>query len=94
MPGGIGTFEEFFEILTLKQLRRHKKPIAVYNVGGYFDTLFKMLDESIEKGFMSEKCRSLCHVSDSAEEILSYLGSGDDFSYSKYEFLEDKSDEN
>ena len=38
-PGGLGTFDEFFEILTLKQLGRHSKPIAVFNINGYFDSL-------------------------------------------------------
>ena len=39
VPGGIGTFEEFFEILTLKQLCRHNKPIAIYNLKGYYNEL-------------------------------------------------------
>ena len=46
-PGGIGTFEEFFEVLTLKQLGRHKKPIAIYNMNGYYDDLESILENAI-----------------------------------------------
>ena len=46
VPGGIGTFEEFFEILTLRQLNRHHKPIAVFNINGYYDHLTAMIDHA------------------------------------------------
>ena len=52
VPGGIGTLEEFFEILTLKQLGRHNKPIVVFNINGYYDDLEKMLYKSETEGFM------------------------------------------
>lgn len=90
MPGGIGTFEEFFEILTLKQLRRHKKPIAVYNVNNYYDELLKMMEKGIEKGFMSDKCRKLFFVSDKPQEILDYFSNYKAFEYNKYDFLDTK----
>ena len=45
-PGGIGTFEEFFEILTLRQLGRHQKPIAILNVRGYYDPLLALLENA------------------------------------------------
>lgn len=69
-PGGIGTFEEFFEILTLKQLGRHNKPIAIFNVDGFYDTMLKMLEENIEKKFLREECRALYPAFDNAEELL------------------------
>ncbi len=53
LPGGIGTFEEFMEVLTLRQLGQHHKPIALLNTLGYFDALEAMLGEASEKGFMS-----------------------------------------
>lgn len=73
VPGGIGTFEEFFEILTLKQLARHKKAIAVFNIDGYYDTLNKMIEEAIEKNFMKEKCRMLFKTFDNMEDIFDYV---------------------
>lgn len=85
MPGGIGTFEEFFEILTLKQLDRHRKPIAVYNVNGYYDKLLEMLENAVSEGFMSEKCMKLFFVSDNKDAILDYFENYKPFSYDKYE---------
>lgn len=73
VPGGIGTFEEFFEILTLKQLGRHKKPIAVFNINGYYDAMVKMIQQAIDKNFMKEKCRTLFKVFDDMDEIFNYL---------------------
>lgn len=72
-PGGIGTFEEFFEILTLRQLARHNKPIAVLNTGGYYNALCELIDTAIAGGFMTEKNRELFFVSESEQELLSYL---------------------
>ncbi len=54
-PGGIGTLEEFFEILTLKQLGRHQKPIAVLNIRGYFDALEELLEGAVGEGFFGER---------------------------------------
>jgi uncharacterized protein (TIGR00730 family) len=52
-PGGIGTFDEFFEILTLKQLGRHNKPIVIFNIDGYYDHLLDMMKVSVEKEFIT-----------------------------------------
>ena len=73
VPGGIGTFDEFFEILTLKQLGRHEKPIALFNVEGYFDPLLALLENSIEKGFLKSTCRSLWSCFDRPEALLDQL---------------------
>ena len=73
VPGGIGTFEEFFEILTLKQLCRHNKPIAIYNVKGYYDELFAALDAAVEKNFIRENCTELYHLTEDVDELFSYL---------------------
>lgn len=88
MPGGIGTFEEFFEILTLKQLGRHEKPIIIYNVNGFYDNMLRMLDVVIEEQFMADKCRGLFKVCNTAGEIFAYLDGYEPFSYDKYEFLQ------
>ena len=73
VPGGIGTYEEFFEMLTLKQLGRHSKPIAVLNLDGYYDLLQQMLEQTIEQGFMKPACRELYGVFSDADALLDYL---------------------
>lgn len=72
-PGGIGTFDEFFEILTLKQLGRHNKPIVIFNVNGYYDSILRMMEESIEKDFVQEGVRELYAVLDDAEQVVRYI---------------------
>ena len=73
VPGGIGTFEELFEILTLKQLGQHEKPIIFYNVADYFKAYDMLMENGINQGFISPDCRDLYFISDSTEEILDYL---------------------
>lgn len=72
-PGGIGTMEEFFEIFTLRQLRRHDKPIGILNTGGYYDELIQMLIHTAEQGFMEMKCMDTLCVSDDPEELLAMV---------------------
>lgn len=73
VPGGIGTFEEFFEILTLKQLCRHSKPIAVYNLNGYYNELEAMMKASVNKGFIRKLCSELYKVTDNEAELFEYI---------------------
>ena len=84
VPGGIGTFEEFFQILTLKQLGRHKKAIAVYNSNGYYDWLDKMLAAIMKKGFVNEECAKLYKTLGAREEVIEYIEnySSDDIEWS------------
>lgn len=72
-PGGIGTFEEFFEILTLKQLCRHNKPIAIYNINGYYDDLESVMRNAISKNFIKENCLDLYKITDDLDELFAYL---------------------
>jgi len=72
-PGGIGTFEEFFEILTSKQLCRHNKPIAIYNVKGYYNEMECLLKSAIEKNFIKENCLDLYKLTDNLDEMFEYL---------------------
>ncbi len=73
VPGGIGTFEEFFEILTLKQLCRHNKPIAVFNIMGYYNELGVMMDASIKKNFVKDNCLELYKLTDDLTEMFEYI---------------------
>lgn len=77
VPGGIGTFEEFFEVLTLKQLRRHDKPIAIYNIENYYDELEAVMNVSMSKGFINDNCKSLYFFTDKAKEIFDYIENSD-----------------
>lgn len=77
VPGGIGTFEEFFQVLTSKQLGRHTKPIAIYDVNGYYRELIALLQYSIDQKFVRADCKELYFYSNSAEEILDYVENDD-----------------
>ena len=72
-PGGIGTFDEFFEILTLKQLGRHNKAIVIFNVNGYYDNMLSMMQVSVDKKFITNDCRELYKVTNTVEATLEYI---------------------
>ncbi len=73
--GGIGTFEEFFEILTLKQLGRHGKPIAILNTCRYFDPILQQLQRCVDEKFMKAACLDIYRSFDDVETLLEYLES-------------------
>ena len=73
MPGGIGTFEEFFEILTLKQLARHDKKIIIANINGYFNPLLAMLEKAVNEQFLQSNHLQLFSVCNSIDEIFDLL---------------------
>jgi uncharacterized protein (TIGR00730 family) len=70
LPGGIGTMEEFFEVLSWAQLGIHNKPCGLLNVGGYYRHLIRFLDYSVEEGFLKEEHRSLLIVEDAPRSLL------------------------
>ena len=72
-PGGIGTLDEFFEILTLKQLGRHKMPIGILNCRGYFDPLIAMLKNAVDEGFLEETGLELFRVFPEPQGLLDYM---------------------
>lgn len=72
-PGGLGTMDELFEIMTWRQLGYHDKPIALYNSDGYYDPLIQFIDHAVSEGFVSPAHRSLLYVSSSLEEIMAYF---------------------
>lgn len=73
LPGGIGTYEELFEILTWKKLGIHKKPIAILNINGYFDPVVELLSSTAEKGFMPKEDLAFFRVCGTPEEVLAYI---------------------
>ena len=70
LPGGIGTFEEFFETLTLKQLGRHDRAMVLLNTLDYYAPLVVLLRHAAEGGFLSERCFELFSVCDRPREAL------------------------
>lgn len=72
-PGGIGTFEEFFEILTLKQLGRTKKPLVILNTAGYYDDMLNMMRRTVESNFISAQTFDLIAVVNTPEQAIDYI---------------------
>ncbi len=70
LPGGFGTFEEFFEVLTWSQLGLHAKPCGVLNVAGFFTPLLQLIDHAVAEGFIRPAHRELVLVDDSLERLL------------------------
>ena len=73
LPGGLGTFDEFFEVAVEAQLGVHAKPIIVVNVNGYYDALDSMLHKTIEAGFAKKTVLKLYYLADGAEAALEIL---------------------
>ena len=73
LPGGTGTLEEFFEVLTWAQLGEHRKPCALLNAGRYFDPLLALFDHMVAKGFLSEVHRAMVVVETEPEALLEAL---------------------
>lgn len=75
VPGGIGTFEEMFEVLTLKQLARHNKAVVIYDINGYYKGIEDMLDKGFKERFIRNDCRILYYCTENCEEVFDYLES-------------------
>ena len=73
LPGGFGTIEEIMEIITLKQLRYHNKPIVLLNIGGYYDHLLGQIDAVVSQQFAKPGCFGLYLVTDSVAGALEYI---------------------
>jgi len=70
LPGGWGTLEEFFEVLTWAQLGLHRKPCGLLNVCGFFDGLLSFIDHSIDESFVRRENRAMVIVSDAPDTLL------------------------
>ncbi|RIJ16886.1 LOG family protein [Henriciella mobilis] len=75
LPGGIGTMEEMFEVWTWTQLGVHRKPLALYNVNGFYDALESFLDVMVEEGFVKDVHRSMTLVGKDPAKLLEELTS-------------------
>ena len=73
LPGGIGTFEEFFEVWTWRQLGYHNKPIGLLNVDGYYDGLLTFMRTTVNDGFVSDWQMNLIQQSSNLEQLLPLL---------------------
>ncbi|OIQ28993.1 MAG: Rossman fold protein, TIGR00730 family [Bacteroidetes bacterium MedPE-SWsnd-G2] len=73
LPGGFGTFEELFEIITWSQLGLHQKPIGLLNTNGYYDALIEMLENMMKKGFLKMENFNLLLVDSSIEGLWEKL---------------------
>jgi uncharacterized protein (TIGR00730 family) len=73
IPGGWGTLEEFFEVLTWAQLGFHQKPCGLLNPRGYFDALLSFIGHSIDEGFVRPEYRAMISVADEPRELIDLL---------------------
>ena len=73
MPGGVGTFEELFEVYTWAQLRYHEKPVALLNIDNYYDPLLAMLRHTVEEGFMRAPFLDMLQVASDPVKLIGAL---------------------
>jgi len=73
LPGGFGTLEELFEMLTWGQLGLHKKPIAILNINGFYDALIELTKVMVEKGLLKEVNQKMLLVSDNIDDLLEQM---------------------
>lgn len=73
LPGGIGTFEEFFEVWSWRHIGYHQRPVGLLNVDGFYDSLLQFFSQTVQTGFMDTHQMSMLTVHDSAEPLLEAL---------------------
>ena len=73
LPGGFGTLEELFEMLTWAQLGLHKKPIAILNINGFYDSLIELTETMVEKGLLKDVNQKMLLVSDNIDDLLDQI---------------------
>jgi uncharacterized protein (TIGR00730 family) len=73
LPGGLGTLDETFEILTWKKLKLHNKPVIIFNQDGYWDEMIALIDKTIAEGFSQPADRVLFKVATSVEDLFALL---------------------
>lgn len=73
LPGGFGTLEEVLEIITLKQLKYHNKPVVILNTGGFYDSLLAQFRKIIDQKFAKPQSKGLFYVTNDSNEALEYI---------------------
>ncbi|PIF06291.1 MAG: TIGR00730 family Rossman fold protein [Draconibacterium sp.] len=73
LPGGFGTLEEILEVITLRQLSYHTKPIVFINTNGFFNNLFNQFEVAYNQRFAKDIYRKLFHVADNSQEAMKYI---------------------
>ncbi len=73
VPGGIGTFDEFFEVFSQSQLGYYRKPLVLFNINGYYDRLWSFINQAHNEGFVSDYGMSLCRMATTAEGVIEAL---------------------
>ena len=76
VPGGIGTYEEIFEVLTLKSLGRHGKPVVLFNVNGFYNDLVRLLEDGVQKGFIRANVLPMIACTENIEEAVRLTEAG------------------
>jgi uncharacterized protein (TIGR00730 family) len=79
LPGGIGTLEELAEIMTLRYINRMSKPVALYNLAGFYDDLLRFFERMTRERFKSEGLHALFGVAGTVPEIWPILGAASNF---------------
>ena len=82
-PGGIGTFDEFFSVLTQKQLGRHDKPITLFNVAGVYDGFNAVFANAYKERFINGECAAMLRSFTDVAALLDYIESDEPYSYNK-----------
>lgn len=73
LPGGLGTLDEFFELITWRQLDFHRKPVVLANIGGYWDPLLRLVDHLAANGFIAPEDKHIFGIANRVEDILPLL---------------------
>ena len=87
LPGGLGTWEEFFEVLVGRVIAEHTKPIGIVNDHGYFDPLLAMIDHGVEHSFIKPAARDLLVIDEDPVEVLDALGKVDPHAISAQDLI-------
>jgi uncharacterized protein (TIGR00730 family) len=73
LPGGFGTLDELLEVISLKQLHFHNKPVVILNTDGFYRGLIDWIDEAVAEGFIKKKYKNLYYIADSVSDCIEYI---------------------